>query len=515
LTASPPPFKMPPPKKGREVIVLDQDPTTAPGGRDALMERIRELEASERKYRHLFERSPAMVYLTDIDGVILDINEGGVEMLGYERREEVIGLTAARSLYVDPADRLRFQEQISKTGSVRGFETRMRRRDGRIIDVSITSALRFDDDGAVAGYEGFVLDITDKQQTRRALQESEEKYRTVAENTLVGICFHQDGRFRYVNRRLAEMLGYDSPDELLGEPFWEVIHPDDREMVRLRGLRRQRGQFHPEQYPFRALRKDGSVLWAELWASPALYRGRAAVVTMIVDITANRQAEEEIRHLSRRLIEVSEEEKKNLAADLHDDLGQNLASLHFGLEALELSLPPEAAESRERCRALIGQVERMAEQVRTTISRLRPDLLDHLGLIPAMEWYVQEYLRNRPGLEVEFQAAGFKKRLPLQMETVLYRILQECLTNISKHARARKVKIFLTFSYPRIILTVKDDGVGYNPRAQAFPAEGGRGIGLLSMRERIASLKGVVTISSAPGKGTTIRVEIPLLEEEA
>jgi len=189
--------------------------------------------------------------------------------------------------------------------------------------------------------------------------------------------------------------------------------------------------------------------------------------------------------------------------------------LHFGLEALELSLPPEAAESRERCRALIGQVERMAEQVRTTISRLRPDLLDHLGLIPAMEWYVQEYLRNRPGLEVEFQAAGFKKRLPLQMETVLYRILQECLTNISKHARARKVKIFLTFSYPRIILTVKDDGVGYNPRAQAFPAEGGRGIGLLSMRERIASLKGVVTISSAPGKGTTIRVEIPLLEEEA
>lgn len=470
------------------------------------------IEEGER-YRHLFEQTPIMIFITDKNGTILDINRAGAEMLGYSSTEELIGLDARYHLYVNPEDRLVFQQLIERKGYVREFETQMRKKDGSIIDVSITSAIRRDKEGNITGYEGFVMDITDKKRTQRILQESEERYRTVLENSLVGICFHQNGLFQYLNRRLVTMLGYQTADELVGKPFWELIHPDDREIVKKRGIQRQKNQFQPQQYTFRALRKDGSVLWAELWASPATFRGHPAVVVFVADISERLRAEEEIRHLSRRLIEVSEEEKKKLAADLHDEFGQHLTSLHFGLEVLEMSLPEEELHLRERCRVLIKQVEKMAEQIRKKISVLRPDVLDHLGLIPAMEWYIQDYIRDRPELNVSFEAIGFKKRPPLQTEIVLYRIFQECMTNIAKHARATEVKIVLVFSYPRIILNIKDNGVGYNPEDLQNEKGKPRGVGILSMRERVGSAGGSMSITSAPGKGTSVRVEIPVTDE--
>lgn len=471
--------------------------------------RVAQLEESEQKFRHLFEHSPAMVYLSDIDGTILDINDAGVRMLGYETREEVLGLESSRSLYTDPENRNRFLESISRQGSVREFETQMRRRDGAVIDVSITSTVRRDKSGNIEGYEGFVLDVTDKKRAEKALVDSEEKYRTVVDNSLAGILVHQNSIFRYMNHRLAGMLGYEHPDELIGHPFWEVIHPEDRETVKQRGIRRQKKQFHPNQYIFRALRRDGSVIWVELWGSPALFLGKSAVVCIVIDITQSKQAEDEIRHLSRRLIDVIEEERKRLAADLHDEFGQILTSLRFDLEILESSLVEESGSHVERCRTQIRRVERLAELVRKTTSYLRPDALDHFGLIPTMEWHIQDFLSHRSDLGIEFQAAGFKRRLKGSIEIVLYRIFQECLTNIAKHAKARKVNIILTHSHPTVILIVKDDGVGFDSGEGGLPPGSPRGIGLLSMRERVASLEGTIDIASSPGRGLTIRVEVP------
>jgi PAS domain S-box-containing protein len=384
----------------------------------------------------------------------------------------------------------------------------MLRKDGSVIDVHITSAIRRNKDGEPEGYEGFVVDVTDRKRAEGELQESEEKYRTVVENSLAGINVHQNGIFQYVNQRLVEMLGYDSPDELVGRHFWEVIHPADQELVKRRGLRRQKTMFHPAQYIFRALRKDRSVIWVELWASPALYQGKPAVVAIVIDITGRKEAEEKIHHLSRRLIDVIEEESLRLAADLHDEFGQALTSLHFGLEALAASLEHDT-DRQERCRTLVRRVEQLADQVRKTTARLRPELLDHLGLIPTLEWHIQDFLNQRDGLDIQFQATGFKRRLRGTSEIVLYRVVQECLTNIAKHAQAKNVRILLTHSHPKAILVIRDNGIGYKPDEAGLPEGSPRGIGLLSMRERVASLGGTFDISSSPGRGTTIRVEIP------
>ena len=469
------------------------------------------ISISEKRYRHIFEHSPAMVYLTDPNGVILDMNEAGIRMLGYDSRDEVVGLEAAHHIYADPGDRKLYLETIEKTGSVQDFETRFQHNDGTIMDVSITGTTSRNTNGELEGYEGFIIDVTDRKRTERALQDSEEKYRTVVENSLSAIFIHQGGLFQFVNQRFAEMLGYNSPKEIIGTPFWEIVHPEDRTMVKERGLMREKSEILPTRYIFRTVKKDGITVWVDMRATHATYMGKSAVVGNLIDISQSKKAEEEIYNLSRRLIEVSEEEKKKLAADLHDEFGQALTSLHFNLEVMQGSIPVELMEPKKQCDGLIQIVERLADSVRKTTSYLRPDLLDHLGLVPTLEWYINEFTDRWPEIQVEFQVLGLKKRLNPEMELVLYRIFQECLTNIYKHAKAKRIEIILTYSHPRVIFIIRDDGIGYE---QTRKGKSSRGIGIPSMKERVASFGGSVDISSTPGRGTTIRADLPVMLKE-
>ena len=479
--------------------------------KNTAIDKKKAIRDSEQRFRHIFEHSPAMVYLTDVDGVILDMNVAGARMLGYDSPGDLLGLKSSLHVYADPRDREQFREIIEKTGSVQDFETRFRRRDDIIIDVRITSTIRKNKKGGVEGYEGFIIDVTDRKQAERALQDSEEKYRTVVENSLSAIFIHQGGLFRFVNHRFAEMLGYDSPEDIVGRPFWDVVHPIDRAMVKERGLKREKSDFSPSRYIFRVIKKDGTMIWVDLRATHATYMGDAAVVGNLIDITQSIRAEEEVRHLSMRLIEVSEDEKKRLAADLHDELGQALTSLHFDLESSQTSFGAKLSGQKKRCQRLIRTVEQMADNVRKTTSYLRPDLLDHLGLVPALEWSIHDFTARRTETEVDFQTLGLKKRLNPKIELALYRLFQECMTNISKHAKATRVEIMLTYSHPRVIFIVRDNGVGHEPSKRGTATgKSPRGIGLLSMRERVASLGGSIDIASAPGKGTTIRAEIPV-----
>ncbi|MCA1906177.1 MAG: hypothetical protein LDL11_06265, partial [Desulfarculus sp.] len=155
----------------------------------------------------------------------------------------------------------------------------------------------------------------------------------------------------------------------------------------------------------------------------------------------------------------------------------------------------------------------LADDIRQISSDLRPDMLDHLGLVSAMEWYVKEFQKRWPDLEVEFSAVGFavKPRLDPRLEIVLYRLLQEGLNNVAKHSRAKRVSVQLTYSHPRVILMLKDDGVGFVAGAASnltAPLKGG--IGLIGMRERVASVGGRLDIRSAPGKGVVIRADLPV-----
>ncbi len=227
------------------------------------------------------------------------------------------------------------------------------------------------------------------------------------------------------------------------------------------------------------------------------------------EIEEREKAEAEIRHLSRQLINGIEEAQKKLAQDLHDEFGQTLAALHMGVESLWNAMPQSMGPQKEKLNELIVLIEKLGDKIRSISSDLRPDLLDDLGLVPTLQWYIKEFQDQHPDMKIRFQTVGFKKRLSAsEVELTLYRIFQESLNNIVKHAQASEVHVMLTYSYPQVIFMVKDNGMGFDPKRRS------KGIGLIGMRERVASANGQIDVRSKTGKGTAIRVEIPVPEPE-
>jgi two-component system sensor histidine kinase UhpB len=215
------------------------------------------------------------------------------------------------------------------------------------------------------------------------------------------------------------------------------------------------------------------------------------------------------RQRAMLIINAQEEERKRVARELHDETSQIMTSLLISLAILEESITSQQARDR------IAETRQLAHQtlhaIRDLCLDLRPSALDDLGLLPALHWYIKEY-QQKCALEVDFQASGFKEQLPAELETVLYRIVQEALTNVARHAQARKVTVRLEESKHEIHALVSDNGRGFDAeKAQKMPGAGQEhGWGLIGMHERVSLLDGHLTITSRAEQGTTIDVSIPL-----
>src|SRR5579875_3415164 len=203
---------------------------------------------------------------------------------------------------------------------------------------------------------------------------------------------------------------------------------------------------------------------------------------------------------ANQIIAAQEQERKRIARELHDETSQVLTSLLISLAILEEAITNDEARQRiTETRALAHQTLRA---IRNLSIDLRPSALDDLGLLPALRWYVKEYQHKFP-IEVDFQASGFKKRLPPEMETAIYRIVPESLTNIAKHAQAHTATS-----------TLRDDGKGFDLDELQRGQDRDRGLGLVGMHERAHLLGGTLAIESAPGQGTTIQFRIPLYMQD-
>ena len=224
--------------------------------------------------------------------------------------------------------------------------------------------------------------------------------------------------------------------------------------------------------------------------------------------------DETSRLRASQIINAQEEERKRIARELHDETSQVLTSLLISLAILEESIQTEEARKRiSDTRALAHQTLRA---IRSLSIDLRPSALDDLGLLPALRWYLKEY-QQKCSIEVEFHATGLKDRLPAEMETALYRIVQECLTNTARHSHARKATVTVREEADAVYGTIIDDGDGFDHAALLkLPSQErslGRGLGLTGMRERAVLLNGALEIHTAPGQGTRVEVRIPLPEE--
>lgn len=246
---------------------------------------------------------------------------------------------------------------------------------------------------------------------------------------------------------------------------------------------------------------------------------RHVIHGVLADIDIPKRAEAERAHLLRRLASAQEEEQRRISRELHDQIGQTVTGLSLGLKALEQGLAK--GHHGEAATAQVRWLEQLAAEIgrdiHRTASDLRPTAIDDLGIFKAIEAYVADW-QERFGIRVDIQTLGRDDSLPADVSAVLYRVVQEGLTNVLKHASASKVSVVLEQKKEGLVLVIEDDGVGFDPETVSGVAPGsGRtpGLGLSGMKERVALLGGTITIESSPGKGSTIFAQIPLGTSEA
>ena len=355
--------------------------------------------------------------------------------------------------------------------------------------------------------------LTQQRQAEQVLHETEERFRFAFElapngMALVGL----DGRFVQVNRFLCNLLGY-SEKELQGKTFSDISHPAEV-AASLQGLREMlAGKFPLFELKKRYLTKSGSMVLIQLRTSLVRdYQGRPLYcVSHMQDITERERLFQEVeegrdrlQHLSRRLVEVQEAERRAIARELHDEIGQELTVLKLNLER---SASSSGAVSQQSLIEAQRRTSQLLKMVRELSLDLRPTMLDDLGLLPALFWQFDRFMAAS-AVRVQFKHTGLEqRRFPAEIETAVFRIIQEALTNVARHAQTKRVTVRLWANDETLSLQIEDDGIGF-PVEPALRA--GHSSGLSGMRERAALLGGQFTIESVPGSGTNLTARLPL-----
>ncbi len=351
--------------------------------------------------------------------------------------------------------------------------------------------------------------ITERKRAEAALRESEERYRELFENAKDAIYVHDlKGTYTSINKAAETLSGY-TRDEILGHNFADFITRENIRQVR-EELCPKLAKKGETTYEVEVLAKDGRRVPVEV-CSRSIYENGVAVGVQGTarDITERKRAQEALQMFSRQLIEAQEEERRRIARELHDQIGQVLTAVQLNLQTIQgMCLTPEASPY---LKDTIDVVDEALRLVRDLSVDLRPPQLDDLGLVTALRWYVDRYAQ-RTGVraDVLVELADHDDRFSRDLETACFRIAQEALTNVVRHAQAKRVLVQLTRGRSDLLLTVKDDGVGFDLNALRKRAPRAATLGLLGMQERAHAVGGTVEIDSTLSEGTEIRCRLPI-----
>ncbi|HEY2964377.1 MAG TPA: PAS domain S-box protein [Pyrinomonadaceae bacterium] len=351
--------------------------------------------------------------------------------------------------------------------------------------------------------------IAERNRVEAALRESEERYRELFENARDAIYVHDlDGKYISINNAAEKLSGY-TREEIVGHNFSEFIASEHLKEVHERfcGKLAQKGE---TTYEVDVIAKDGRHVPVEV-SSRAIYENGVIVGVQGTarDITERKQAQDALQMFSRQLIEAQEEERRRIARELHDQIGQVLTAVKMNLHTVQRVC--DGGEAAAHIKDNIEAVDEALRLVRDLSVDLRPPLLDDLGLVTALRWYVDRYAK-RTGVvaDVVVEMKDPNERFSRELETACFRIAQEALTNVARHARAGCVLVRLVKDENGLFLSVKDNGVGFNAETLRKRAPRAATLGLLGMQERAHAAGGVVEIDSRVSNGTEIRLKLPL-----
>lgn len=476
------------------------------------VEERKRVEKSLRSLEKAIETMQLGVTICDTKGEIVYTNPADARMHGYEV-DELIGKDA--SLFA-PSEMRRpmVLEEIREASNLVRESVNIR-KDGSTFFVHLISDIVTGASGEPVGIVTACEDITARKRAEEALRKSEERFRLLIEECPAGIGIAREGKVVYVNNSYLNMFGYDKLADLEGRLLLDNIAPQCRQEISERVKNRAGGKTVPNAYETIGLKKDGTQF--PFYADVALMQlsDGLASVAFLTDLTERKRIDEELessreqlRNLALHLQTAREGERVRIARDIHDELGQILSVFKLDLLWINKRL-------RSDQKPISGKIEEVSEMVDSAIdsvqrisSELRPTLLDDVGLVAGMEWQAGEFSK-RTGIECNVSVEPEEIALDENMSVDIFRIFQEALTNVVRHAEATRIDVSLKVENDRLDLEIQDNGRGIEEK----DVSGSKSFGLMGMRERVYSWGGELRISGAQGKGTTLIVSVPIDEK--
>jgi PAS domain S-box-containing protein len=457
-------------------------------------------------FRELFEQAPLPYQSLDAEGRLLTVNQAWLETFGHER-DEVIG-HGFRDLLTDECAG-EFDErfaQFKETGETHGTELELRRKDGRVVRIAANGNISYDEQGNVERTHCILIDITERTRTEEALRGSEEMFRQIAERS-IDVIFTLDGQgcVKYVSPAIERVTGFE-PEEIVGQHVLSFSPRDEK------SRRQAEAVLHPllrgetvERKAARSLRKDGSYGIIEFSASPVIENGEVVAVQGIFrDVTEREQAAERLRALTSQLSLAEERERRRIATELHDQVGQTMAMANLKLGVLRDETDSE--ELRDRLDEIRSHWQTAMAYTRSLTAELSPPVLYELGFEAALNWLVEQQQSLSETLEIDFETDGPPEPPTEELRVTLFQAVRELLVNIVKHAGARRAKVALSATGSGLSLVVEDDGAGFDSQKRKPDVE----FGLFSIGQRLEALGGSMEVDSAPNRGTRVKLFAPL-----
>ncbi len=455
------------------------------------------------------------ITITNTDGIIEWINPAFTKMTGYSM-DEVLGKAHSFLKSNEMSDD--FYRELWKTikaGKTWQGEIINKKKNGQLYveEQTITPVSAWGK--KITHYISFRRDITEKKKAERLIMESEKKYRSLMENSFDGIALIQsDGRIKMWNTKFAELLGYTNEDiaklnkeegEAAGYSNW-VVDENISDYV---------GK--TLQYESKIMTKGGKYFDAEVSMRVI---DKSLVMWVIKDITERKlseilqqklldklvEAQNVLRALSRRQLEIQETERRQIARELHDEIGQSLTALK--IDILNVSQMVKSEKIKKQLGQIISLVDDTLKNVRELSLDLRPSMLDVLGLVPAVRWYIDRQTQ-RSGISGRVVSESMEETLSNEVEINGFRIIQEAVTNIIKHSHAKKFSVEIFVKSAKLHLVIRDDGLGFDVVKAQEKAKRGQSVGVLGMKERAELVGGWLDIFSSPKKGTKITAILP------
>jgi PAS domain S-box-containing protein len=412
---------------------------------------------------------------------------------------------------VHPEDRAQVWNLVNHlTPESPAYRTEYRRflSEGAYLWLGESGHATFDENGKMVRLIGMTADITERKRAEEKLRASEARSREIVQKSPVAMLIEHGSREKceFFNDKFTALFGYTLDDIPAVASWWPLAYPDRtyREMIRTEWEARvteaikNRSEIAPMEA--KVCCKDGSYRFVEFHMAPL---GELNLISF-VDITARKNAELELAKVGGRLINAHDEERTRIARELHDDICQRLALLVFGLDELEHSPPEKSPAIRNRASELREQTSEILTDLQSLSHELHSAKLEFLGIAAAVKAFCKKFAQERKA-EIDFQTHDLPAPLPPDISLCLFRVLQEALHNSAKHSGVRHFEVRLWGTQTEIHLTVKDSGVGFDSSTR----KKNRGLGLISMQERLSLLDGTLAIKTQPGGGTSIHARVP------